>query len=126
MTHILTYLVFIPLIGACAMLLMALLKKGDYDNSYKWIAVITTGVQLLLTILLVAKYEPSNGIQFIEQYSWIPQFNIEYFMGVDGLSMPMIFLTSLLSFICVISSWNINRSVLGYFSLFLLIFFHFC
>lgn len=91
------------------------------DNNLKWIAVIFTGFQLILAIWLWMKFDPQGGIQFEEKYSWIVNFNIQYYMGVDGLSLPMVLLTALLSFICVISSWNIKKSVLGYFSLFLLL-----
>lgn len=121
MTNILTLLIFIPSIGAGLMVLLAYLRKEKNDNLYKWIAFASTGIQLLLTIWLVLNYDSIGGIQFEEKYSWISKFNIEYYLGVDGLSMPMVFLTSLLSFICVIASWNINKSVLGYFSLFLLL-----
>jgi NADH-quinone oxidoreductase subunit M len=55
------------------------------------------------------------------QIDWIKHFNIQYFIGVDGLSMPMVLLTALLSCICIISSWNITKQSLGYFSLFLLL-----
>ena len=62
-----------------------------------------------------------KAIQFEEKYAWIPKFGIDYYLGVDGLSMPMVFLTSFLSFICIIASWNIKKSTLGYFSLFLML-----
>ena len=58
---------------------------------------------------------------FTVQLNWIEHFNIQYFVGVDGLSIPMVLLTALLSFICIISSWNITKQPFGYFSLFLLL-----
>ena len=119
--NILTYLIFIPLIGSALMLTISIIRKENNDNIYKWIALIATGLQLLLTILLLIDFDPKAGMQFEEQYSWIPKFGIEYYLGVDGLSIPMVFLTSFLSFICIIASWNINKSTLGYFSLFLML-----
>ena len=119
--NILTLLIFIPLVGSALMLLASVVRKENNDLLYKWIALIATGIQLLLTILLFIEYDPAGGIQFEEKYAWIPKFGIDYYLGVDGLSMPMVFLTSFLSFICIIASWNIKKSTLGYFSLFLML-----
>src|SRR5690606_25548894 len=57
----------------------------------------------------------------ISGFSWIGQIKIDYFLGIDGLSVPMVLLTALISCIAAISSWNINKSVKGYFALFLLL-----
>ena len=121
---ILTLLIFIPTLGALVMLLNTQFMGKENPDSYKWIAVFTTGIQLVMAVWLYLNYNPTDTVQtspFTIQLSWIPQFNIEYYLGVDGLSMPMVLLTALLSFICVISSWNISKSPLGYFSLFLLL-----
>ena len=55
------------------------------------------------------------------QVPWIDNFNIQYFVGIDGLSAPLVFLTSLLMFLCIIASWDIKKHVFAYFSLFLLL-----
>jgi len=120
-SHILSLLVFTPVFGAVLMLGVAKFVDKEKADIFKWIAAIITGIQLALAIWLYGAFDPNGGIQFIEQTSWISAFNIEYFMGVDGLSMPMVLLTALLSFIGVISSWKIDKSVLGYFALFLLL-----
>src|SRR5262249_24783391 len=52
---------------------------------------------------------------------WISQFNIDYFLGVDGISMPLILLTTVISFLAMLASWNIDRYVRGYCALFLLL-----
>jgi NADH-quinone oxidoreductase subunit M len=57
----------------------------------------------------------------VARYPWIPRFSIEYFLGVDGISMPLVLLTTLLSFLAMIASWNIDRHVRGYCALFLLL-----
>src|SRR5438034_1188111 len=53
--------------------------------------------------------------------SWVRQFNIEYFLGVDGISVPLILLTTGLSFLAIIASWGIEKYVKGYLMLFLLL-----
>jgi|SaaInlLV_10m_DNA_3_1039740.scaffolds.fasta_scaffold00076_34 NADH-quinone oxidoreductase subunit M len=126
-SHILSLLVFIPILGALVTLAYQQFKpksvngNNDNGNAHKWIAAVTTGLQLLLAAWLYIQYIPTAGIQFVEQASWIPQFNIEYYLGVDGLSLPMVLLTALLSFIGVVSSWNIKKSTLGYFTMLLLL-----
>ena len=120
---ILTLLIFIPVIGAILMLPVANLYGKENSHYYKWIALVATGVQFILTCVLYLKFDPIHTIAnspFTVQVDWISHFNIQYFLGVDGLSMPMVLLTGLLSFICIISSWKIDRQPLGYFSLFLL------
>ncbi len=128
-SHILSLLIFTPIAGALLMLIgNPFIAKNESaeggeaaSNLHKWIAVIFTGLQLILAIWLWVSFEPAGGIQFQEHHAWIRSFNIEYFLGVDGLSIPLVLLTALLSFIGVVSSWNINKSVLGYFSLMLLL-----
>ncbi len=117
-SYILTLLVFLPVVGGGVILL---LPKNRIDLA-KWIAVGFTGLQLLLAVGLFAAFNrESDAIQFAVRAAWIPAFNINYYIGVDGLSMPMVFLTALLSFISIIASWNIKKSPRGYFSLFLLL-----
>ena len=119
---ILTLLIFLPVLGAILMLPAS--KYLKINNIVKWIAVATTGLQLLLAGWLYMNFDPTVAVMdspFTVQVDWIKHFNIEYFIGVDGLSIPMVLLTALLSFLCIIASWNINKKTLGYFSLFLLL-----
>ena len=127
-SNILTILIFLPLLGVLAMFFAYMLKQEDVI--YKYIALITTFVQLILTGWLYNNFDPNlvlpinNSVtptNFVVQLPWIESFNIQYFIGVDGLSMPLVLLTSLLMFICILASWNINKYVFAYFSLFLLL-----
>ena len=121
---ILTLLIFVPVIGAVIMLPFAKLYGKNNTDIYKKIALIATSIQVVLAALLYSKFDPSLSIMespFTVQIDRIKHFNIQYFIGVDGLSMPMVLLTALLSCICIISSWNITKQSLGYFSLFLLL-----
>ena len=114
-SSILTLLIFLPVAGAALMLPFAKLYGKNKSHYYKWIAAVTTGIQLLLTFILYQHFDPSLSINespFTLQVEWIRHFNIQYFVGIDGLSMPMVLLTSLLSFICIISSWKIEKQVI--------------
>ncbi len=116
--HILTLMVMFPLLGVPFMLLV---PKGK-DELVKIIALVATFVPLLLGIKLYMAFDRTTAsFQFVEHYSWIKSFNIEYFMGIDGLSVPMVLLTALLCPICILASWGINKGVKGYFSLFILL-----
>ncbi|MFC1477482.1 NuoM family protein [candidate division KSB1 bacterium] len=120
----LTLITFIPLLGAA---IIVFLPK-EKTLLIKQTAVIATAVTLLLTIIMLFGFDTTKAgindietFQFVEKVTWIEAFNIEYFMGVDGLSFPMVLLTALLSFLCIFASWNIDRSLKGYLGLFLLL-----
>jgi len=65
--------------------------------------------------------EPRNSDDMVARFPWIPQFNIDYFVGVDGISMSLILLTTVITFLSMIASWGIERHVKGYCALFLLL-----
>ena len=103
-SSILTFLIFLPVAGAIIMLPFASLYGKEANSYYKWIAAITTGIQLILCIILYQNFDPSlsvNESPFTVQLDWIKHFNIQYYIGIDGLSIPMVLLTGLLSFICI-------------------------
>jgi NADH-quinone oxidoreductase subunit M len=111
----LSWMTFIPLIGMGVILL---LPKNN-PTLVRWTAVLATAIPLGLGVVLFLNFDRANpGIQFAEKYAWLP-YNIDYFMGVDGLSFPMVLLTVLLSFLCIFASWGITEGVKGYFAMFL-------
>jgi NADH-quinone oxidoreductase subunit M len=73
----------------------------------------------------VAKDEGTGHVHdsqdWVARYEWIPRFNIDYFLGVDGVSMPLILLTTALTFLSMIASWGITKFVRGYCMLFLIL-----
>ncbi len=116
--NLLTYMTFIPLAGAVVVLLL----PGKAHNLIRWVSAAATVPPLLMAIWLFQNFDGSKpGLQFIEKYQWIPAYNISYTMGVDGLSISMVLLTALLSFICIFASFGIEKAVKGYFALFLLL-----
>jgi NADH-quinone oxidoreductase subunit M len=116
--HILSWMIFFPLIGAGLILLV----PKRYPTLMKVIALLATVPPLWWAASLYVGFDRwGNGFQYMEKVPWIEAFNIHYSLGIDGISIPMILLTALLAFICVIASWNINEHVRGYFALFLLL-----
>jgi NADH-quinone oxidoreductase subunit M len=115
---VLTYMIFIPLAGAVVVLLLP--SKGY--NLIRWVSAAATVPSLLMGCWLYANFDTTqSGFQFVQKLPWIPAYNIQYFVGVDGLSISMILLTALLSFLCIFASFGIDRGVKGYFALFLML-----
>ena len=120
MHSLLNWILWLPIIG---MIGICLVPQGN-KNFIRYGALATTAVTFLLTLLLYLNFDNSiPGMQ--EQFSitipWIPQFNIYYRLGVDGISLPMALLTGLLFFLCILSSWKVERSVKAFFALLLML-----
>lgn len=115
---ILSCLIFFPLMGALGILFIP--KKNIC--LIRRVALITTGIVLGKSIELLCHFDSSHpDVQFIESLAWIPQINAWYFLGVDGLSINLVFLTSLLGFLACLSSWTIAERQKEYFFLYLLL-----
>lgn len=114
---ILSLITFAPLVGAFLILLIPKEKEGVIPKlSIGWSA----GILAMAFVLLFSYDKGVGGMQFEEVYNWIPVLDVYYRIGVDGLSVPMIFLTALLSFLCIFySSFTIQEKVKQYFMLFL-------
>lgn len=92
---------FLPLVGAVLILLFG------RERLARWIALATTGATLAVSAPLYLYFDKtSNALQFVESAEWIPAWNIAYGMGVDGISLPFIFLAAVLSLLCVGASWT--------------------
>lgn len=117
-SSILSWMVFTPVLGAVIIVLI----PGQMKALIRWVAVAAAGVPLIQAVILFFRFDRGEaGFQFVQKQPWIELFNVEYFVGVDGLSITMVLLTALLSFICIVASWGTQRGVKGYFSLFLLL-----
>jgi len=117
-SSLLTWMTFAPVVG---MVIIAF-TPGHAKHLHRWIALATAAVPLGLSTRLITGFDRgTTDIQFWSQASWIPTFNIQYFVGIDGISVTMVLLTTLLSFLCIVASWGIEKSTKGYFALFLLL-----
>jgi NADH-quinone oxidoreductase subunit M len=109
---------FLPVIGMAVILCLPSRER----DAMRWTAAAVTGLQVLMAVWLLFHFDPQAlGPQFVERVGWIPAYNINYFVGVDGISVTMIVLTALLCFLCIFASWGIEKAVKGYFALFLLL-----
>ncbi|HJR58747.1 MAG TPA: NADH-quinone oxidoreductase subunit M [Vicinamibacterales bacterium] len=109
----LSLIVFLPLAGA----LLVLLAGGrgdrvDRDPLVRNIALAFSLATFAATLWLWWRFDPASAdYQFIEQYSWIPAFGIQYFIGVDGISLFLLVLTGFLTPLALLSSWEVHKSV---------------
>jgi NADH-quinone oxidoreductase subunit M len=107
---ILSVTTFLPLVGA----LIVYLSRGDDEaarRNSRWIALWTTLITFAVSLILVARFDPSTAdFQFVEKANWLAT-GITYHMGVDGISLPFVILTTALMPFCIIASWKsvINR-----------------
>jgi len=115
---VLTFITFFPLAGALALLLLPRVRRG----AVKLVAVVVTGLELLATLFLLTGFQAASGdMQFVERARWIPSFHAQYLMGIDGISLLLILLTSLLTFLAALSSWEAIRDRLKEYYFFLLL-----
>jgi len=102
MSNILSILIFFPL--AAALFILIFFKGG---KSSMWAAFVASVIEFFLTIPLMTNFDQSSSaMQFVERVNWIPALGIQYSVGVDGISVLMIFLTTLLSAIAILGSFT--------------------
>ncbi|MDJ1504179.1 NADH-quinone oxidoreductase subunit M [Xanthocytophaga agilis] len=131
MEHILTILIFLPVVGSLGILAL----PGGKNYLYRWITFLISTINLGLSVWVYLNFNPSlsgisneKAMQFVEKVDWITiavgdinKIGIQYFVGLDGLNMPMVLLSALVLFIGAISAWNIKYKAKGFHSLFLLL-----
>jgi NADH-quinone oxidoreductase subunit M len=119
---VLSVTTFLPLVGALLIYVMA--RGGDEaaNRNARWIALWTTVVTFGVSLILIARFDPANtDFQFVEQATWLGT-GIRYHMGVDGISLPFVILTTALMPLCIIASWkSITSRVPAYMMAFLIL-----
>lgn len=103
--HLLSLLIWVPVLGATFVLLAPNNKKRLVNP--KSLAMLTVCLSLLLCVFLVVGFDKTTSeMQFVESAPWIPYFHIFYTLGVDGISMPLVVLTVFMSLIVVLGVWR--------------------
>jgi NADH-quinone oxidoreductase subunit M len=113
---------FLPLVGVAAILLLRGAEQ-DVARNARWIALWTSLVVFAISLLVWANFDPTRSdFQLVEQADWLPDFNIGYHMGVDGISLFFVLLSTFLTPICIIASWtSVQRRVREYMIAFLVL-----
>ncbi|GAB4523614.1 MAG: NADH-quinone oxidoreductase subunit M [Anaerolineales bacterium] len=114
--HLLTFILFLPALGALVMLFLPSEPKG----LHRWMALITSLLTLALALVLWMRFDRGvAGFQFEEQYAWYQAIHASFHVGVDGLGLTMVLLTALLSPLALLASFSIQEKVKAYMMLFL-------
>lgn len=114
--HLLSLILFTPTLAAVALLFL----PRERLKEIRWFAFISSLIPLGLSLWLWFTYDPSlQGYQFVETAIWYEAIESSFHLGVDGISVPMVLLTTLLTPLAVLISWNIKENVRAYMALFL-------
>jgi len=126
MENILTIVCFFPLVGV---VLIVLWPKGDgQEDKIKWIANIVSFIGFLISLPLITQFnspshiQEATGMRFVIRADWIDAIGAQYHFGIDGISMLLILLTTLMGFLSILSSWSaITERVREYYCYFLIL-----
>jgi len=120
MDSLLSIVTFLPLVAA---IILALFLRGDDEAARmnaKWLALIATSATFLLSLFILAGFDPSDpGFQFVEDRAWL--LGLRYKMGVDGISVLFVMLTTFLMPLVILSAWEITHRVKEYMIAFLVL-----
>jgi len=116
---ILTWIIFLPMLGILPLLLIG----KNHKNALRWVALLTATADFILSLFLVSGFKgDTSDFQFIEKLPWIKSVGIEYHIGVDGISILLILLTTFISVISIASTWTaITEKVKGFMISFLIL-----
>ena len=117
---ILTLVTFSPLVGVVVMLFL----RKEKESTIRWTALITAIVTFGLSLVMLAAFDPSDpDLQMVVRVPWfsIGDLHIEYFLGVDGLSILLVLLTTFLTVLAIISTWNAIQDRVREFMIFFLL-----
>jgi NADH-quinone oxidoreductase subunit M len=119
-TFLITITTFLPLAGAVVLLLSSALasrdaEKESLDNRYRWIALIVTTVTFLASVVIVAEFDAAVALpQLTQKVPWIGSLGANYYVGVDGVSVWLVLLTTFLTPISILASWGVTKRVREY------------
>jgi NADH-quinone oxidoreductase subunit M len=114
--HILTLILFSPAVVALVLVVLPSKEK----TLLRWTAFLGSLIPLVLSIILWLSFQRGvEGFQFVEQFAWYPTLNSSYHLGVDGLSLSMVLLTTLLAPLAILTSFSIQDRVKAFMALFL-------
>ncbi len=116
--HLLAVLIWLPIAGG-----LVVLGLGEREALAKWLSLAVSALTLLFSVPLYTAFKTGTAeMQFVERTSWIPAIHADYYTGVDGISMPLILLTTFTTVLIVIAGWsNIEKRIAQYFAAFLLL-----
>ena len=102
--HLLSLAIWVPILGAIPVLLLG----SNRRFLVRWLALTVAVAGFAVTLPLYTGFDTTQaGMQFVEQLPWVPRFNLQYLLGVDGISMPFILLNSFITIMVVLAGWEV-------------------
>ena len=101
---VLSLTIWVPIVFGIAVLVMG---RDSHPAPVRWTALAGSVLGLLVCIPLWTGFQPTSAMQFVEMRPWIAAFNVNYHLGVDGISMPFILLNSFMTVLVVIAHWEV-------------------
>ena len=119
--NLITITTFLPLLGAVALILHSLFwaargtEKARLDNHYRWITLFITLLTFVVSLLILPGFDSSQaGPQMTQKAAWIGALGVDYFVGIDGVTIWLVILSTFLMPIAVLASWNVTKRVREY------------
>ncbi len=120
MDNLLSIITFIPAVAAAILALFLRGNDAAAQRNAKWLALLATTATFLVSIFVLTGFDPQNtGFQFVEEYDWI--LGLKYKMGVDGISVLFVMLTTFLMPITIAACWSVETRVKEYMIAFLML-----
>jgi NADH-quinone oxidoreductase subunit M len=116
--HLLSLLIWLPIVGG-----FVVLSLGERGRAARWLALNVSGLALVLSVPLYASFKTGTAeMQFVERTAWIPSIHADFYIGVDGISLPLILLTTFTTVLIVIAGWtNVEKRIAQYLGAFLIL-----
>ncbi len=109
---ILSILIYTPIIGG----VWALIVGDRQEQTVKYFSLAVSIITFIFAVILYCQFDPSyGGMQFIEESDWIKAFDIKYHLGVDGIALPLIMLTSFTTILVILAAWEVIEKHISYY-----------
>ena len=116
-SYLLTYLLAVPIIGS----LLLLFINKEKAQLIKYVGLIVSLIAFVISLIIYFDFnDQSSDFQFVHKFNWIADLNISYHVGIDGLSLLLILLTTFLTPLTLISSWSSIKNKVKEFTFFML------
>ncbi len=116
--HLLTLILFTPVLAGAILFVL----PREEENLLRWVALVLSFIPLIFSLILWFQFDKAGGgFQFQEKFVWYSAINSSFHVGVDGISLAMVLLTTLLTPLCILASFSIKERVKSYMILFFLL-----
>ena len=117
--HLLSILIWLPIVGGFAVLSLG----NDNPGTARWASLLVSLATLVASVPLYTEFDSHTAaMQFVERAAWIPSVNAHFALGIDGIAMPLILLTTFTTVLVVIAGWgSVHKRVAQYFGAFLIL-----